>query len=136
MSLFTFGANNTKVCPSPTVAVVNAEACEVAADAAGRPYGGTVALLFVPMNCVWLSAGGSFYYNTGTGSVPDSEVKNPYSHEATQTVCAGAPDASYRRQHKTRGRGECVRALRVTFVSLSYIANTHTYIVILVITYT
>ena len=60
-----------------------AAACEVAADAADRPYGGTGALEFVPMGCVWLSAGGGFYYNTGDDG--------GYSHPAAQTVCAGAP---------------------------------------------
>ena len=58
-------------------------ACEVAASAAGRPYGGTVALAIAPAGCVWLSAGGGFYYNTESGAV----------HEAAQPVCAGAPSS-------------------------------------------
>ena len=81
MSLFTFGANNNNVCPTNTFPMAVAAACEVAASAAGRPYGGTVALAIVPYGCVWLSAGGGFYYNTAASSG---------GHMAAQPVCAGA----------------------------------------------
>ncbi len=58
-----------------------AAACEVAASAAGRPYGGTVALAIVPAGCVWLSAGGGFCNNTAASGA---------GHEAAQPLCAGA----------------------------------------------
>ncbi len=71
-----------------------AAACEVAADAAGRPYGGTVALAFVPAGCAWLYAGGGFYYNTGVAA----DRNNPttmfgFGNAAAQPVCAGAPSS-------------------------------------------
>jgi hypothetical protein len=82
--LFTFGASSTQDCLSPTSRIGGdaAEACEVAADAAGRPYGGTLEYGSVPTGCVWLSAGGSFYYN---------KLPNGAGHEGAQPVCAGAP---------------------------------------------
>jgi hypothetical protein len=83
VSLFTFGANNTNACPTNTDPMAVAAACEVAADAAGRPYGGTVALAFVPRGCVWLSVGGSFYDNSENGP----------GHASAQPVCASAPSA-------------------------------------------
>jgi hypothetical protein len=95
-SLFTFGANNTNACPSGTSRMAVAEACEVAADAAGRPYGGAGALASVPAGCVWLSAGGGFCYNTA--AIGDGGAG--YSHEAAQPVCAGAPFVECRRRHE------------------------------------
>jgi hypothetical protein len=84
VSLFSFGVKSTNVCPTKTHRMILADACEVAADAAGRPYRGTVELAHVPAGCVWLSAGGDFYYNTN---------KSGAGHEAAQTVCAGPPDS-------------------------------------------
>jgi hypothetical protein len=86
MSLFSFGGNNTAVCPSKTPVVIDAGACEVAADAAGRPYGGPVALEIVPYGCVWYSAGGSFYFNAYTSG---SNNEGWRVHESAQPVCAG-----------------------------------------------
>ncbi len=81
-SLFSFGAQNTNACPTKTPVAVDADVCEVAADAAGRPYGGTVTAEYMPRGCVWYSAGGIFYFNTATVGG---------GHEAAQPVCAGAP---------------------------------------------
>ncbi len=83
-SLFSFGANNTNSCPTNTFWMAVTAACEVAASAAGRPFGGAVALAIVPPGCVWLSAGGGFYYNIAASSG---------GHEAAQPVCAGAHSA-------------------------------------------
>ena len=106
MSLFSFGANNTNACPSETPVAINADFCKLAASAAGRPYGGTVGLAIVPAGCVWLSAGGGFYYN-------------PYApgagHEAAQPVCAGAPFLLI--PNATRNMGRVCRARWDTFVS-------------------
>ncbi len=114
VSLFSFGANNTNACPTNTDPMAVADACEVAADAAGRPYGGTVALPFVPAKCVWLSAGGGFYYNTHPSGA---------GHVYAQPVCAGAPLVEYRRQHEIWA-GVSARAWGHVCVSVHYIANT------------
>ena len=60
-----------------------ADACEIAAAVTGRAYGGKVTSDYLPTGCAWLSAGGSFYFNTAaTGA----------AHEAAPPVCVGAPD--------------------------------------------
>ncbi len=92
VSLFSFGANDTNACPTNTDPMAVADACEVAASAAGRPYGGTVELAFVPAGCVWLSAGGGFRYNTNASGA---------GHEAAQPVCAGAPSSESPRQQRS-----------------------------------
>ncbi len=95
--MFSFGANNAKACPTKTRMII-AEACEVAASAAGRPYRGTVSLAMLPTGCVWLSAGGSFYYNAyyvppQFGQSGATHGETGVGHAAAQPVCAGAPSS-------------------------------------------
>jgi hypothetical protein len=73
--------------------------CEVAAAAAGRPYGGSVnavilqytdmpTIYYMPAGCVWYSAGGSFYFNTAT---PSGDPR-AFLFTSSQPVCAGVPE--------------------------------------------
>ncbi len=70
-------------CPTGmlTMPIAGAASCERAAAVAGRPHGGNLTALFLPLGCVWYSAGGCFYFNTYVGR----------GHASAQPVCAGAP---------------------------------------------
>ncbi len=73
------------VCPAETFTVSTTAACEVAAAAAGRPYGGSLKSQALYTGCVWSSAG-SFYSNTKPPDVMG------FAGGGGQLVCAGAPD--------------------------------------------
>jgi hypothetical protein len=76
-------------CPTGmvTMPIAGAASCERAAAVAGRPYGGNLTSQwsrdYMPLGCVWYSAGGIFYFtatfHAGRG------------HASVQPVCAGAP---------------------------------------------
>ncbi len=71
---------------------IGSDVCERAAAAAGRPYGGSVAIYSLPVGCVWYSAGGSFYFNTFTPG--HNEYDSGRGHASAQPVCAGAPEST------------------------------------------
>ena len=60
--------------------IAGAASCERAAAIAGRPYGGNRMIEYMPVGCVWYSAGGSFYFNTALSGA---------GHASAQPVCAG-----------------------------------------------
>ncbi len=105
-SLFALGAANMNkiiqnVCPAETLTVLSSATCELAAAAAGKPYGGSLNGImqtghgsagFLPLGCIWFSVGGSFYFNTATQAAYG--FPNPYA----RPVCAGAPRFEFRGQ--------------------------------------
>ena len=63
--------------------ITSAAACQSVAAAAGNPYGGLVTASYVPGGCYWLTASGTFYYNSdATGG----------GNDLARPVCAGAPE--------------------------------------------
>jgi hypothetical protein len=83
-SAFALGSAGGTSCPSAMTTVLIAADCQNAADAAARPYGGSVQVFSggLPTGCVWLTAGGSFFFNDASGGS---------GNEFAQPVCAGAP---------------------------------------------
>jgi hypothetical protein len=67
-------------------AITSAAACQSAAAAAGipAPYGGSVTASYVPGGCYWLTASGTFYYNSDASGG---------GNDLARPVCAGAPDS-------------------------------------------
>jgi hypothetical protein len=80
-STFALGSAGDTSCPSGTATVLIAADCQNAAAAAARPYGGSVYVFGLLTGCVWLTAGGSFFFNDASGD----------GDEFAQPVCAGAP---------------------------------------------
>ncbi len=85
-SAFALGNAGNASCPSGTATVLIPADCQKAAEAAARPYGGSVRVAdyrdLLP-GCVWLTVGvGSFFFINLYG----------YSgNQFAQSVCAGAP---------------------------------------------
>jgi hypothetical protein len=77
-------------CPTGMVPMpIGSDLCQRAAAVAARPYGGNLTANYMPVGCLWYSAGGSFYFN----ALPYVNV-NGASHASVQPVCAGAPDST------------------------------------------
>jgi hypothetical protein len=81
---FGLGSAGDTSCPSGTAAVLIPADCQKAAASAARPYGGSVQVYNggLPTGCVWLTAGGSFFFNDASGGS---------GNEFAQPVCAGVP---------------------------------------------
>ncbi len=96
-----FGSAGGTSCPTGMVTMsLLGDLCERAASVAGRPYGGTATMPFMPVDCVWSSAGGSFYFNVANrGS----------SHASAQPVCASAPDSTHQRYQSRANICLCMR---------------------------
>jgi hypothetical protein len=82
--VISLGDDNTTACPPGLAVMASAAACQFAVYLAGSPYtySGTVAVSYLPKGCVWLKAGGVFYFNDHATGAP---------RPLAQPVCAGAP---------------------------------------------